>query len=80
MDRSLRLYLTLKAVKYYQLVLIIQLVSGMLKQAKCCKSYKDMKIRYFPANSTMKEILLSQDQKITHAKSREIQNHIKVPN
>lgn len=51
-------YLIHKVLKYYQLVLIMWLKYGMSKVDKFYSQCKDIKIRYFHANSITKVIQL----------------------
>ena len=55
-----------------QLVSIILPDCGMQKMENSCKCLKVTRTKSFLANSTMKETLLSLDQRITHVKFGEI--------
>ena len=60
-----------KAVKFYQQDSIKLLDYGMLRLERIYKFWKDMRMKSFHANSTMKEIPLLQGQRITPAKCGE---------
>jgi hypothetical protein len=70
--RFQRPYSIPKEQRFFLLVLIIQHVYGMWKQANISKPLKDMKIKFSLASSITKEILLSQGQRITHVEFGEI--------
>ena len=70
--RFLRRCLILKARRYSQPVLIILLSYGMWRVERCCKPWRDMKMRSFLANLTMKGIQLLQDQRIIRARYGEM--------
>lgn len=76
-DKFQKLYLIHKAIRFFQQVLIKQLVYGMLKQEKVYKYYKVMKIKSFHVCSIMKVTLLSLVQKIILVKYGEIVKFIR---
>ena len=76
-DKYLKLYLTHKVIKYYQLVLIKQQDFGMHRQVKVFKFYKDIKIKFSHVCLIMKEIQLLLDLKIIHVEFGEIHKYTK---
>ena len=71
-------YLIHKEQKFYQQDLIKQPDYGMFNHPNVYKYCKDIRTKYFHVCSTMKGILLLQDQKITHVKYGEIAIHGKL--
>ena len=63
-EKFQKLYLILKEQRYYLQVLITLLESGMLRQERCYKLYKDIKTKSFHVNSITKETQSLQVQRI----------------
>ncbi len=78
-DRFQRPFLIPREQRYYQRVSIILHVCGMLSQVSFFKLLKDMKMKYFLANLTMKVIPLLLGQRITHVAFGEIKRRLRSP-